>query len=141
MQVDEISHPMEILTPQGTVQGVLSVIESDGRNDWLLLRLEFSGEVLEERTGSCWEGLLRIRQRLDARSIIPVCYGASANVHASGMSASMGIGDRAYKLTPGIAGRSNDLVCIFETGPDVRPASVAQQGAFYDQWLASLGDA
>lgn len=140
MQVNRDSYSIEMLTPGGAIHGYLSVTEFDDRDDWLLLRLEFSGDAIEVRTSSCWDGLNSIRQQLEEQSIIPVCYGASENVHASGMSASMGRGDRAYKLTLGVAGRTADLVGIFEAGPDVRPATVAQQAAFYERWLASLSD-
>ena len=46
-------------------------------------------------------------------------------------------GLRAYRLTKGVQTRRTDLVEIFEAGPDVIPASVDAQEAFWREWLAA----
>lgn len=46
-------------------------------------------------------------------------------------------GLKAYRLTKGAHTRMTDLVEIFETGPDVTPASVDAQEAFWSEWLAT----
>jgi hypothetical protein len=46
---------------------------------------------------------------------------------------------RAYRLTLGAQAREVDRVRLFDSGPDVRPASIAEQRAFHGRWLASLG--
>jgi hypothetical protein len=50
----------------------------------------------------------------------------------------MGSGRMAYRLKKGCHARIVDLVQIFEVGPDVIPAPVAAQRAFFEEWLASL---
>ena len=57
------------------------------------------------------------------------------------MSLDMGGGIKAYKLQMGVHGKLADLVSIFDTGPDVSPATVSEQEQFYKEWLASLGNA
>jgi hypothetical protein len=66
------------------------------------------------------------------------CYGASLNVFPSGMARDMGGGVMAYKLTLGQRGRMQDLVCIFDTGPNVQPTTVASQREYFDGWLKSF---
>ena len=49
----------------------------------------------------------------------------------------MGRGLKAYRMTKGAHARRTDLVEIFEAGPDVIPASVDLQEAFWREWLAT----
>jgi hypothetical protein len=49
----------------------------------------------------------------------------------------MGRGLKAYRMTKGAHARMTDLVEIFEAGPDVIPASVDAQEAFWREWLAA----
>jgi len=80
-----------------------------------------------------------IRRSLEQSSWHLLCYGASKNVYPSGMSRGMGSrGHMAYKLQFGQQARMADLVNIFDTGPDVQPASVAEQQEYFEEWLRSL---
>jgi hypothetical protein len=54
------------------------------------------------------------------------------------MARDMGGGLRAYKLTLGQRGRMQDLVCIFDTGPNVQPTTVAAQREYFHGWLKSF---
>jgi hypothetical protein len=47
----------------------------------------------------------------------------------------MGEGLKAYRLKPGQMLRGEDLVGIFDTGPDVIPATISGQREYYEQWL------
>jgi hypothetical protein len=49
----------------------------------------------------------------------------------------MGAGAQAYKMTMGQ--QATDLVSIFASGPDVEPATVDEQRAFFEAWGESLG--
>jgi hypothetical protein len=66
------------------------------------------------------------------------CYGASRNVYPSPMSRDMSRGLKAYRSVLGTPGRTKDLVEIFAVGEDFEPATVEEQLAFHQAWLASL---
>ncbi|WP_208450957.1 hypothetical protein, partial [Burkholderia cenocepacia] len=85
-----------------------------------------------------FEALSAVRQRLEAHGLLLGCYGASLNVFPSPMARQMGSGLKAYRLTLGQQAKRQDLVRIFDTGPDVRPASVAAQREYFDTWQKSL---
>jgi hypothetical protein len=82
--------------------------------------------------------LVAVRRALEAEGLLLECYGASRNVWPSGMALSMNGGRLAYRMTLGQPGRQDDLVGIFETGPDVAPVTVQEQEAFVQQWRDSL---
>ncbi len=97
------------------------------------------GRAIEATSSDFFAALCEIRQVLAADGLIPFCYGASQNVYPSGMSRQMSGGVVAYQLT---LGKPNDAstkrVNIFQAGPDVIPASVDSQQAFFRAWVASL---
>jgi hypothetical protein len=49
----------------------------------------------------------------------------------------MAAGEKAYKMQIGKPVGLEDLVEIFETGPDVEVSTVAAQKAFWHEWLRS----
>ncbi|KLU03466.1 hypothetical protein RISK_004470 [Rhodopirellula islandica] len=55
------------------------------------------------------------------------------------MSRSMGGGVKLYRLTLGKQALMDDLIHMFDTDDDVEPASIADQRAFFDKWIGSLG--
>lgn len=75
-----------------------------------------------------------IREQLAAHALYPLCYGASRNVHPSGMQQDMLEGRFAYKVQMGEA-LECDVVDIFETGPDVDVSTVSEQKAFWNAWV------
>jgi len=104
-----------------------------------MVELEFAGGRLEATSEEdFFSALATLREDLEAKGILLVCYGASKNVYPSPMSRSMGYGERAYRLKLGRRARSEDLVSIFESGPDVVPATLEEQEAYYEEWLNSL---
>ncbi|MEM9446869.1 MAG: hypothetical protein AAGA18_16130 [Verrucomicrobiota bacterium] len=95
----------------------------------------FSGE----KTGEDFFSVLcEIRKELENQGLRIKCYGASRNVYPSGMSRSMGYGEKAYKLTIGKQAKMQDLVSIFDDGQDVIPVNINEQESFFDQWAKSL---
>jgi hypothetical protein len=54
------------------------------------------------------------------------------------MARGMALGLKAYRTRLGAEAMLTDLVNIFDAGPDVDPASVEEQKAFHDEWLASV---
>ena len=106
--------------------------------DRVLLRLEAENHWIEVLADNYTDALNQVRAQLEALGMLIDCNGASENAHASGMSAGMGLGDRAYPLTLGRAATTADLVCIFDAGCTA-PSTLAAQEAFYERWLESLG--
>ncbi len=50
----------------------------------------------------------------------------------------MGSGLQLYRLKLGEPAKTDHVVSIFASGPDVEPVTVAEQRDFFDQWLVSL---
>ena len=99
----------------------------------------FRGRSVEALARDYFEAFSQIRLQLEPEGLIPFCYGASLNVFPSGMCRDMGAGLSAYRLVKGEVPSLGDLVKIFEAGPDVIPASVAEQRTFYSEWHRSRG--
>lgn len=126
----------------------LGVRDSDGNGtahlsfdedgDACRVQLDHKGTTLLGDGSDFFDALCVVRHQLEERGVLLDCYGASLNVFPSGMSRDMGRGLKAYKLTLGQRGRMQDLVRIFDTGPDVQPATVAAQREFFDGWLKSF---
>jgi len=95
--------------------------------------------VLEASGPDFFEAFCGVREQLETRGLVPVCYGASRKVFPSRMSRQRSLGVQAYRLELGRAGRKEDIVEIFQTGDDVEPVSVADQRRFFDEWLRTLG--
>jgi len=111
----------------------LEEVERDCR-----LRCSYRGKQVEAIAADFFAALCDIRDKLGEERLIPFCYGASLNVHPSGMARDMGRGLEAYKFTIGQQATGADLVDIFAEGPDVIPASVENQRQHFREWVASL---
>jgi hypothetical protein len=83
-----------------------------------------------------FESFVDIRRKLAKRNIYPLCYASSRNIWPSGMARDMGQGLAAYKLKMGLPGE--DLVGIFDSGPDIDPVTPEAQRAFSKVWAKSL---
>lgn len=104
--------------------------------DSCMLTLHYDQVEIAASASDYFEALCQIRERLEELGLRPFCYGASLNVYPSAMGRDMGAaGRRAYKMTIGRYARTKDLVDIFDTGPDVNLATVAEQKAFVEKWL------
>ena len=85
----------------------------------------------EEAEGSdCFEAFCSIRRRLEERGLQPICYGASLDVFPSGMCRDMDNGLYAYRMSLPKEERIENMAHIFDSGPDVRPATVDEQEAW-----------
>jgi hypothetical protein len=98
------------------------------------LTLHYPDGEITVAASDFFDALCDIRTRLEANGWRPVCYGSSRNVYPSGMCRDMGRGLKAYRLKLGRVPTVDDLVPIFETGPDVEPSSVQEQRRFWDEW-------
>lgn len=101
--------------------------------------LPFDGNSITGAGDDLFEAFCRIREQLEPRGLLPQCYAAHLQAHPSGMSRGMGGGIQLYRLTLGSQARTDDLIHMFENDDDVMPSTVADQRAFFDEWIASLG--
>ena len=103
------------------------------------LVLSFAGRRISGSGRDFFEALLEVRRALEPEAMFLLVYGASRNVWPSGMARSMGAGLKAYRMTMGKQALLKDLVGIFESGPNVEPATIAEQEKYRDEWFSSLG--
>lgn len=101
------------------------------------LSLQLADRIFEATEPDYFEALCTIRKSLEREGIETLCYGASKTVFPSAMARDMGSGLVAYKNTMGLHARQEDLVHIFDSGDDVEPATVAEQRAFFHNWVKS----
>lgn len=100
------------------------------------VNIRFGGEGFHGISTDFFAALCEARRRFERNGHRLLCYGASRNVWPSGMAREMGAGLKAYQLTRGH--RAAVLKDIFDTGADVVPSTVAEQEAFWREWLDSL---
>ncbi|CAN7616873.1 hypothetical protein [Polaromonas sp. LjRoot131] len=101
------------------------------------LKLTWRGREATASADDFFKALCAIRLQLEAEGLLLFCYGASLNVYPSGMARSMASGRVAYRMQAGKHAKMADLVDIFSEGPDVIPATVAQQREYFNDWVSS----
>ena len=129
-------HTLRLIGGDDDEEATVVAEPRQGRGRLCRIAFTYRGRVIEETASDYFEAFCRVRLRLEGEKLIPFCYGASLNVHPSGMSRDMSGGMVAYRLKVGRKPDRSDLVNIFDEGRDVIPASVANQKAFYDEWIA-----
>lgn len=82
---------------------------------------------VEATDRSVYHAFAAVREQLEPLGLVPLCYGACAEVQVSGMAVEMSDGIIAYRLSDPRDGWGGPTVNIFDTGPDISPASVAEQ--------------
>lgn len=112
--------------------------EDPDNKDFIRVLVRIAGKEITASAEDYFSALVTIRHVLEEEGLLIACYGSSRNVYPSPMLQSMGNGLRAYKLALGLPARQSDIVNIFDTDPDVEPAMVHEQEAFYKDWLSSL---
>jgi hypothetical protein len=127
-------HSIRLLSG-GKEETAIVVLTGQGRE--CHLALDCRDQHFEASASDYFKAFGILRQDLEKGGLQPVCYGASLNVWPSGMGRDMGRGLKAYQMTMGKHARGNDLVDIFECGPDIIPATVAEQEEFWQSWLKS----
>ncbi|NOS69337.1 MAG: hypothetical protein HOP33_05330 [Verrucomicrobia bacterium] len=106
--------------------------------------LSFNDRLITNESSDCFRALVEIRRELENEGTKLLCYGSCKEVRPSSMSRDMGGGIKAYRHALGRKPGGNDLVHIFETGPDVIPVSIREQEDFWQtwvKWLNTLGTA
>jgi len=99
------------------------------------LSLRFLDRDVTRIERTFWGALISIREELEKENTLINCYGCSKDVYPSGMSLDMGTGDKAIRLKMGQPTTQKDVVWIFDSGPDVIPATIKEQRAFFEAWM------
>lgn len=120
----------------GGRDGEFGILTAEKEGETCSLSFLVRGKRHNSSSSDFFETFCQIRRELESDFLIPFCYAASLNVYPSRMSRQMSSGTVAYVLRMGESAETK--VHIFETGPDVVPASVDQQRLYFDEWLASL---
>ena len=118
---------------------VIAVVRLYDDSDDCRLELSFDGQSFAATGDDFFESFSSIREQLEPMGLLPKCYGAHLRAFPSGMSRGMGGGVQIYRFTLGSQARTKDLIHMFKTDDEVQPATVKEQRAFHDQWIASLG--
>ena len=108
-------------------------------SDDSLIELSFDGNAFTGTGDDFFDAFCQIRKQLETLGLIPRCYAAHLRAFPSGMSRSMGGGVKLYRLTLGNQALTDDLIHMFDTDDRVEPATVADQRAFFNKWIGSLG--
>ncbi|WDQ18635.1 hypothetical protein [Rhodopirellula sp. P2] len=108
-------------------------------SDDSLIELSFDGNAFTGTGDDFFDAFCQIREQLEPLGLLPQCYAAHRLAFPAGMSRSMGGGVKLYRLTLGKQALMGDLIHMFDTGDDNEPVSVADQRAFFDKWIGSLG--
>jgi len=116
--------------------GALITVRWDGREACLSLDAPETGLSAEARGRDLFDALQQLRRQLEPQGWYPLCNGARVDCYPSGMARDMGGARSIYALAIGQAGRPA-LVGLFEPAPPEKVATVADQDAFYQRWLAS----
>jgi hypothetical protein len=82
-----------------------------------------------------FEALVRLRRQLEPDGLIVAVQGSRRDTYPSGMARDMGGGMQVYVMRPGQPGRP-DLVKTLDDAPPDQMATVDEQRAFSEAWLA-----
>ena len=92
-----------------------------------ILRIEHAGGTVRAEFSDVYHAFQNARAELEQSGLLPLCWGACADVQVSGMALSMGDGTKAYRMSTRSDEASSEVVSIFDTGPEVHPEIVAAQ--------------
>ncbi|WP_342086215.1 hypothetical protein [Dyadobacter sp. OTU695] len=116
----------------------ISTLLAKRTNDTCELTLR--NDALEEchvSSDDFFSALRDLREQIEKTGWRLLVKGAARNVWASGMSRSMGGGIKAYQLEKGIASSLDRMVNIFEPADEAEVGTVAEQEAFFSDWVTS----
>lgn len=108
--------------------------ESVNGRDSYVIRLEWSGPVLEARATDLFEALVSIRRQLEPEGWFVAVQGSRLDAYPSGMARDMGGGERIYVIRPGIPARREDLVDTLAPADPSTVATVAAQQEYWERW-------
>lgn len=106
---------------------VEEAIEEGFRKRTCEVRIELPQRVVEAQHENVYHAFQKARQKLEPAGLLPVCWGACADVQVSAMAVDMSDGIRAYRMSTAPEDGLPELVSIFESGSETVPAPVAEQ--------------
>src|SRR5258706_3536641 len=118
MVIDRLTKEIDLCLPDGRRLPADIDAEEDieGNETNYIVAVRWDGRTVVKRSKDGFFGALkRVRLELEKDGLLLHCFGASKNVHQSGMQASMGPGILAYRLTLGRQALSEDVVNIFDS--------------------------
>jgi hypothetical protein len=83
-----------------------------------------------------FEALVRLRRQLEPDGLMVMVQGARRYTYPSGMVRDMGGGMQVYVIRPGLPARLEDLVETLDDAPPDQVATVDEQRAIFEAWLA-----
>jgi len=140
--MNEERRSVELIADDGSILSGEFLIRDEvaGQPDRVELTLAWAGRAVTAMADDCFDAMILIRHELDVIGLSPLCWGASLQVYPSDSSRGQGVGDTAYKLKLGQFVRAADRVNIFDSGPGLVAATVAEQEDFSRAWFDSLAD-
>ena len=143
MSNDEIYH-INLAGPSGTTipaTAEVSVTHQDepagGWSRRCRVQIAWPDGNVEATDRSVYHAFAAVREQLEPLGLVPLCYGACPEVQVSGMAVEMSDGIIAYRLSDPRDGWGGPTVNIFDTGPDISPASVAEQREYRQRGRSS----
>ena len=121
----------------GGADDEIALLVEEKLGDKCNLKCSYRRKEISASENDFFEALCRIRSALETEGLLLFCYGASLNVYPSGMARSMASGKVAYTMKAGKHATKSDLVSIYAEGPDVIPATVAQQREYFNAWVST----
>lgn len=85
-----------------------------------------------------FEALCKLRLRLEEEGCLLLCNAARKDAYPSRMSRQMSGGRKVYLLKPGVQGRREDLIDVFDAAPLDQVGTVTEQRLMFEDWLRSL---
>jgi len=132
-----ISKKLEVQKKDGTVCDC-SVLFDESGDASISLTLEDGSEKIFS-DDDLFNTLKLIRAYFESDGSKLLCNGARVDVYPSGMSRSMGKGQKAYVLTQGVQARRDNLVDIFDFAEPSKVDTIEAQESYYRNWIKSLG--
>jgi hypothetical protein len=83
-----------------------------------------------------FEALVRVRRQLEPDGLMVAVQGSRRDTYPSGMARDMGGGREVYVMRLGLPARREDMVGTLDDAPPGQLATVDEQWAFWEAWLA-----
>ena len=135
------THSITLSKSGQPMQAVLtqSEVRYEGSRPVCELALAFCEHTYSASGTDYFEALIALRQQLEPTGVLFHINGASRNVWPSGMSRSMSLGLKAYRMRMGKQALLQHIVNTLDVDSDIEPVTVSEQEKFRNVWLASFG--
>jgi hypothetical protein len=118
----------------GGEKGEVGTFFAERDGDLYTVTFKYRDKEVNAKESDCFTAFSLIRIYLVEEGLTPFCYGVSLNVYVSEEMRQTGHGLVGLRLYPRKQSHPRHMVRIFDDGPDVIPASLEDQEAFYEEW-------